>query len=82
MTVAWFDDEDEEDVERAEGRLALSERGERGGGQTAVAKDESERRSGCGEIHSLSALPLSCRSSRCVAPRDDARFARTAREIW
>lgn len=58
-TVAWFDDEDEEGVERAEGRLALSERGERGGEQTAVAKDEPERRSGCGEIHSLSALPFS-----------------------
>ncbi|EGI66466.1 hypothetical protein G5I_04939 [Acromyrmex echinatior] len=84
-TVAWFDDEDKEvDVdERAERRLALAEREERGGGQTAIAKDESERRSGCGEIYSFSVLPpLFCRSSRCVAPHDDdVEFTKETREI-
>lgn len=82
-TVAWFDDEDKEDVERAAARrLALSEREERGGGQTAIAKDESERRSGCGEIYSLSVLPpLFCRSSRCAASHDDVEFTKKAREI-
>jgi len=83
-TVAWFDDEDKEDVdERAERRLAVAEREERGGGQTAIAKDESERRSGCGEIYSLSVLPpFFCQSSRCVALHDDdVEFTKETREI-
>ncbi|KYQ55587.1 hypothetical protein ALC60_05509, partial [Trachymyrmex zeteki] len=44
-TVAWFDDEDKEDVERAAARrLALSEREERGGGQTAPTGKSAARR--------------------------------------
>lgn len=43
------------------------------GTQTAVAKDESERRSGCGGIRSLSALPLRLSVVAVRAPAAERR---------
>ncbi|KYM97294.1 hypothetical protein ALC62_12027 [Cyphomyrmex costatus] len=72
------EEEEEEEKTAGGGREFLARRT-----QTAIAKDESERRSGCGEISSLFALPLSCSDRHgAVAPHHDVELTKEAREIW